>query len=234
MLSCACCRGLQQLGTEFTLVWLAELSCVSAILLWVKLVIIIVFVCSLAGNPCSCRSANYFCFIWHFLEQLSWCSSRDSTAVPRFLIMDGVLWQLSAAVLAGDTSFHGPIDVCESFQREPGCPTQSVPWAGWAGSHLEQWLIRAKPGALPAGFSPSCCLAGCGLGCSTAAYLVCSPSYSPCLTFISPSGPSLYLLWKRTSLGRVILGCDFIFILQFLLYVGSKWSLCFCQYFPSC
>lgn len=124
-----------------------------------------------------------------------WLSWMESPGSSPLLLSRGPRpgWQ-QGHLLSG--AFQAlPLDSVDVWNPSKGslvAPTQSVPWPGWSGSHPEQWLSRVKSGALAAGFSQSCCLPGCALDRSSAAYLVCSPSDSPCLIFISSGG--LFLL----------------------------------------
>lgn len=70
-------------------------------LFWVKLLLIIVFPSSLAGNPCSCRSANYFCFIWHFIGlSIHGAAPETPWQLPSFIITQNIDCQLSPVTVS--------------------------------------------------------------------------------------------------------------------------------------
>lgn len=67
--------------------------------------------------------------------------------------------------------------------------------------------------------------------CCPLVCLVCSPSYSLCFTFSFYVGFLFQsVFWARLSL-ESFLGHYIIFLLQFILYVGSKWPPCFYHHF---
>lgn len=122
----------------------------------------------------------------------SWMESPGSSALlssrgpsPR--------WQ-QGHLLSGPALMES-LDVCESFPREPGCSHSNHSRGAMA------WLSRIPPGAVTVR-GPGCGIFPellPGLDRSSAAYLVCSPSYSPCLTFISSSGLSLSSVMNKTA-----------------------------------
>lgn len=108
-------------------------------------------------------------------------------------------------------SLAAPLKVCRGLAGQD--PTWSSDWSGqsqgpclWDFPGAAAWLVVVWVVALLPTWS---------------ALLLTFPASLSSLQ----GGLLFYLLWTKPALGRVILGCDFIFILQFLLYVGSKWSL---------
>lgn len=84
----------------------------------------------LAGNLCSCRSANYFCFIWHFLEQLQRLYGNSPGLLS---CMESP--SSSALVLGGsrDTSFQAP-GLCRCVWILPK-GARLLPLRAWSGCH---------------------------------------------------------------------------------------------------